>query len=190
MSSMMKNLNDRHHLHVLITGSSGSGTTTLGRAVAQQLQIPFFDADDYFWAQASPPFTTKRDPVARLNLFLDDLRKTPSAIIAGSIMNWGAELENGFSLIVFLTLNSEMRVARLRERELALFGQVNPKFLEWAAQYDEGHLPGRSLNRHEQWLRKRSCSVLRLDGDLSIAERSAHVLEALFPDKTSAPAER
>lgn len=178
MSSVITNPNDQH-MRILVTGSSGSGTTTLGRILAQQLHAPFFDADDYYWTPTNPPFTMKRDPASRLNLILNDLRKTPSAIIAGSIMGWGTELENGFSLIIFLTLNSEIRVARLRERELKLFGYVNPEFLKWAGQYDEGHLPGRSLTRHEQWLRDKSCLVLRLDGDMSVVERLTHAMEAL-----------
>jgi len=34
-------------IHIL--GASGSGTTTLGRALAERLQCPHFDTDDYFW---------------------------------------------------------------------------------------------------------------------------------------------
>jgi hypothetical protein len=94
-------------------------------------------------------------------------------------MNWGAELENSFSLVVFLTLNAEIRVARLRVRELAMLGQIDPEFLEWAGQYEEGRLPGRSRRRHEQWLSERSCPVLRLDGDLSVDERLTRVVQAL-----------
>ena len=110
---------------------------------------------------------------------LDDLRKTQSAVVAGWVINWGAELENSFSLVVFLTLNAEIRVARLRVRELAMFGQIDPEFLEWAGQYEEGRLPGRSRERHEQWLSERSCPVLRLDGNLSVDERLTRVVQAI-----------
>lgn len=166
-------------MRVLVTGASGSGTTTLGRALAVRLQAPFFDADDYYWLPTNPPFKAKRDPASRLGLFLDDLRKTQSAVVAGSIMDWGAELEDSFSLVVFLTLDVEIRVARLRVRELAMLGEIDPEFLEWAGQYEEGRLPGRSRRRHEQWLSERSCPVLRLDGDLSVNERLIRVVQAL-----------
>ena len=166
-------------MRVLITGASGSGTTTLGRALAERLGVPFFDADDYYWLPTNPPFKAKRDHASRLDLFLGDLRKAESAVVAGSVMNWGTELEDGFSLVVFLTLNAEIRLARLRVRELAVLGRMDPEFIEWAGQYEEGRLPGRSLARHEQWLGERSCPVLRLDGDLSVAERLARTTEAL-----------
>jgi uridine kinase len=173
-------------VRVLITGASGSGTTTLGRALAQRLGASFFDADDYFWLPTSPPFKTKRDEESRLRLLSADLREAGLAVVAGSIMNWGAELEDGFTLIVFLTLDAEIRVARLRVRELALLGRIDAEFLDWARQYDEGRLPGRSRARHERWLSERHCPVLRLDGDLATAERVDQVIEALS-NKTMEP---
>jgi adenylate kinase family enzyme len=36
-------------MRILITGASGCGTTTLGRALADKLRLPFFDVDDYYW---------------------------------------------------------------------------------------------------------------------------------------------
>lgn len=173
-------------MRLLITGASGSGTTTLGQALATRLHVPCFDTDHYYWLPTDPPFKTKRDPVARLDLFLDDLRSAPSYVVAGSVMHWGAELENGFSLVVFLTLQADIRLARLRARELARLGRIDPEFLEWAGQYDEGRLPGRSRARHEQWLNERSCPVLRLDGDLSVAERVVRVTEALSDESDAA----
>ncbi len=166
-------------MRVLVTGASGSGTTTLGRALSDKLNSSFFDADDYYWLRTDPPFQEKRDTANRLHLLLTDLRKVSSAIVAGSVMNWGTELEDSFSLIVFLTLDAEIRVARMREREIARRGRADEEFLEWAAQYEEGRMSGRSRTLHEKWLSERRCSVLRLDGDLSVAKRIARVVEAL-----------
>jgi adenylate kinase family enzyme len=161
-------------MRILITGASGAGTTTLGRALAARLECAFFDADDYYWMPTDPPFQDKRDYASRLQSLLRDLGQSP-AVIAGSIMNWGTELEESLSLVVFLTVPAAVRVARLKERELGRFGRVDPAFLAWAAQYDEGRLDGRSLQRHERWLAQRRCSVLRIDGDTSIQDRLARV---------------
>jgi adenylate kinase family enzyme len=161
-------------MRILITGASGSGTTTLGRALATEMDCAFFDADDYYWMPTNPPFRDKRDQASRLKNLLQDLTQS-HAVIAGSIMNWGAELEESLSLVVFLTVPAEIRVARLSERELGRFGRVEPAFLAWAAQYDEGRLAGRSLHRHEHWLAQRGCPVLRIDGDTSIQDRLVRV---------------
>ena len=166
-------------MRILITGASGSGTTTLGRALAAQFGFAFFDADDYYWLPTTPPFQQKRDPELRRALCLGDLQTVSSAVVSGSVMEWGRELEDSFGLIVFLTLDAAIRVARLRERETERFGQPDEAFLEWAAQYDEGRLPGRNRARHERWLSERSCAILRLDGDLTVAERMARVTAEL-----------
>ena len=166
-------------MRLLITGASGSGTSTLGRALAEKLGTAYFDIDDYFWLPTKPPFLQKRDRNLRLSLLLEALHAAPSAVLGGSIVDWGAELENSFTLIVFLTVPASIRVARLRKREMEQLGHADPAFLEWAAQYDEGRMDGRSLAKHERWLAARSCPILRLDGDIPSNERVARILEAL-----------
>lgn len=166
-------------MRILITGASGSGTTTLGRALAARLRCPFHDGDDFYWLPTDPPFRSKQDPETRTSRLLEVLQKASTAVLAGSILNWGAELEDSFSLIVFLTVPTDIRVARLRDREMQRFGRVDPDFLAWAEQYDQGTLGGRDLAKHQAWLAKRSCPVLRIDGDTSTECRLARVLEAL-----------
>ena len=166
-------------MRVLITGASGSGTTTLGRALSGELEASFFDVDDYFWVPTEPPYQQQRDSSARLSLLLADLAKVPQSVTAGSVINWGRELEESFSLIVFLTLPPELRLARLCEREAARFGRADSKFLECAAQYDEGSMDVNSRTGDETWLTRRSCPVLRINGDISVPERVARVTKAL-----------
>ena len=167
-------------MRVLITGASGSGTTTLGRALAGELEAAFFDVDDYFWLPSEPPYRRARDPRARLSLFVADLAKAPRSVISGSVINWSAPLEDSFSQIVFLALPPELRLARLLERETARFGRANPEFMESAAQYDRGDADENSRIGDERWLTRRACPVLRIEGDLSVGERLARVTNALL----------
>jgi len=166
-------------MRILITGASGSGTTTLGHAFARELKIACFDSDDYFWLPTEPPYQERRDPTARLSLLLADLAKSQHSVISGSVMGWGRELEDCFSLVVFLVLDAELRVARLRERETARFGRADAEFLAWAAQYEEGRMEGRSRALHERWLSERSCPILHIEGDLSVREKVRRVSQAL-----------
>jgi hypothetical protein len=135
--------------------------------------------DDYFWVPTEPPYQQQRDSSARLSLLLADLAKAPQSVTAGSVINWGWELEESFSLTVFLTLPPELRIARLGEREAARFGRADPKFLESAAQYDEGSLDVNSRMGDESRLSKRSCLLLRIEGDISVQERVTRVTAAL-----------
>jgi adenylate kinase family enzyme len=166
-------------MRVLITGAAGSGTSTLGQALAQEIGASFIEADDHFWIASDPPFQTRRSPIERLNSLLTELRRTPVAVVAGSVVGWGAEIEDGFSLIVFLSAPTQVRLARLKQRELERFGNLDASFLEWASQYDEGRLPGRSRALHEQWLSNRPCVTLRVDGEKPVREGVMRIVEAL-----------
>lgn len=94
-------------------------------------------------------------------------------------MNWGLKLEDSFDLIVFLYLDAETRVERLKKREEELFGKADPKFLQWASEYDSGPSEGRSLAKHTHWLSQRSCKIVRIEGDLSVLERVQLLASAL-----------
>jgi hypothetical protein len=80
-------------------------------------------------------------------------------------------------------------VSRLRARELARYGRINEPFIAWAAGYDDDPptSPTRNRRRQLEWLTARRCPVLRLEGDLTVAERVARVLEQLAPLAPSAP---
>ena len=56
-----------------IFGASGSGTSTLGRAVADRAGFRFLDTDDYYWLPAEPMYTLKRPIPERLALMERDL---------------------------------------------------------------------------------------------------------------------
>lgn len=171
-----------------ITGASGTGTTTLGRALAARLRVPHFDSDDYFWVPTAPPYTHRRDPAQRDARLQQDLDQFESWVWSGSALSW--EVDGRLSLCVFLALPAELRLARLRARERAehdaVLGMTEKEreermreFLDWAAGYDDGTFEGRSRARHEAWLATLACPVLRLEEDLPTEARMTRVLNAL-----------
>ncbi|NJD26561.1 MAG: hypothetical protein FIB06_14285, partial [Betaproteobacteria bacterium] len=163
----------------LVIGAAGSGTSTLGQALASEFGASFFEADDHFWVASDPPYQTKRSPDERLRSVLDALSRSPSAVLAGSVVGWGSELENCFSHVVFLSVPTDVRLARLRQREMNRFGHVNEAFLDWAAKYDEGDIADRSRAAHERWLSERTCLTLRISGDVPVEQGVTRIVEAL-----------
>jgi len=166
-------------MRILITGASGSGTTTLGKEFSSSCGWKFVDADEFFWKATEPPFTDRRDSETRLRLILDELDGCKDIVISGSIMNWGPELEECFDLIVFLYLDADIRVNRVRKREISRFGKANSEFLQWVAEYDTGPKEGRSLAKHNSWLSKRKCPIVRIEDDLTVEERLKIMVKAL-----------
>ncbi len=164
------------NMHILITGAPGSGTSTLGRDLSRALSARHLEGDDYQWLPTNPPYQQMVAKDQRGTALLTDLRASANAVVSGSVMGWGKALEEAFDLVVFLYVPSDIRLARLKVREEQRFGAANPEFLAWAAQYDSGIEPGRSLQQHRDWLEQRRCEVLRLEGDLSEESRLSKVL--------------
>ncbi len=164
---------------ILITGASGSGTTTLGAALASTLGGRHLDVDDYFWLPTQPPYTERRPPDERQQMVMNAIATAPIAIVSGCVRGWGHEVESAFDLVVFLSVETSVRVARLRERERRNLGYVDEEFIAWAAQYEEGRLEGRSRARQEAWLSSTSCPILRLEGEQAIDRQVALVMQAL-----------
>ena len=171
-------------MRVHILGAAGSGTTTLGAALAARLRCPQHDTDAFFWLPTDPPFTDQRPAAERVAL-LAPLLAESAWVLSGSLCGWGDVFIPLFDRVVFLALPRDARMARLRRREQARYGdkiapggvmhEASVAFRAWAARYDTAGLEQRSLRTHEEWMSRLPCPVLRLDGMLPSEEQVAQV---------------
>jgi adenylate kinase family enzyme len=174
-------------MRIHITGAAGSGCTSLGRALAERLGCVSLDTDTYFWLPSDPPFQRMREREERRALLAADLDQHDAWTLSGSLSGWGDVFIPQFDLVVFLWIPPEIRLARLAERELRLFGaealapggrmhEIHTTFMAWAAGYDTGDVSMRSRARHEQWLQGMPCPVVRLEGAGTVDEHVNHVM--------------
>ncbi len=175
---------------VHITGASGSGTTTLGKVLSERLGWAHLDSDDFFWLKTEPPFQTKRGAAERVDLLLTALDNAPNWVLSGSIMGWTGLTAPEFDLVVFLDLPKDLRMARLKAREVARYGadalapdgvrhEESVTFLAWAASYDEGETVGRNRIAHENWLADQTSPVMRLDSTNPVQDNADAVIAEL-----------
>jgi hypothetical protein len=174
-------------IHIL--GASGSGTSTLGTAIARRLGISHTDADSLYWVPTNPPYTTPRLPDDRQALLLRTLPVTGHWVFSGAATKWAAPLEPYYDLVVFLMLDPAVRMVRLRRREAARFGArilpggdmtaINAAFIAWAEAYDTAGSLRRGLMMHEAWLLDQPAPVLRLDSQAPVEELVAATLSTI-----------
>jgi len=170
-----------------IYGASGSGTSTLGRALASALGYTFMDTDDYFWVPTDPPFTTKRSTEERLILLENDIAASFGTVLSGALTKWGDALIPRFTLAVRLVTDEHVRLSRLKAREHARFGdricpggdmyETHQAFLKWASAYDTGGLNMRSRADHDRWQTLLQCPQLVLDGERPVEENVRKIIE-------------
>lgn len=172
---------------LLITGASGTGTTTLGRALATLNSVPHAETDDYLWLPTSPPYTYKRPADERIALMNALFVPRDSWILSGSLKGWGDGVVDQADGVVFLALDPRTRMDRLMSREILRYGDTinaggvneaaHQDFLDWARGYDDAAFTGRSRAEDERWLAGLECPVLRLDSARPVAELVAVVTD-------------
>lgn len=172
---------------IIVFGASGSGTTTLAGELARVLNFTHFDADDYYWRKTDPPFTAKREREERIALLKADIAQSGSFVISGSMCDWSDSFEPFFDLAVLVETPTEVRIERLKKRELEHIGERilpggdmydnHQSFLKWAAQYDDGGLDKRSRAMHEEWMKTLPCPVIRVDGTADCKQTAASIAE-------------
>lgn len=171
----------RSRVHVM--GASGSGTTTLARALADVWSVPHADADDYFWVPSIPPYVEKRSESERVALMHQLFVPREAWVVSGSMVGWGEAVVAECDAVIFLTLDPAERIRRLEEREkrrragLTHDDAAWQQFVEWAAGYDNPEFTGRSRAGHEAWLANVGKPVLRLDSSASIDELLGRALD-------------
>jgi adenylate kinase family enzyme len=170
---------------VHIFGTAGCGSTTLGRALACELECQHLDVDDVYWLPTIPPYQTKRAAAERIRMLEVATHWTTNWVLSGSIVGWGDALIPTYDLVVFLYVPAEVRLARLCTREQERFGTaIEPKgsmyeqhqsFLQWTAGYDMG-TSGRTLETDVNWLAQLNCPVMPMTGERSICDQVSHIL--------------
>jgi adenylate kinase family enzyme len=175
---------------VHFTGASGSGTSTLGRALALRENLKHFETDDYLWEPTDPPYQQLRPKDERVRLLRADLDASSSWVLSGSLARWGDPLIPFFQLVVLVLVPTELRLTRLRERELQRFGaealapggvmhRNHAEFIDWASRYDDGDESIRSRRLHDAWLSGLPCQTVQIDGSNSVEALVDQVVKLL-----------
>jgi len=169
-----------------ITGAPGCGVTTLGALLAGRLDAVHIDTDDHLWVATDPPYQRKHEAPERRRRIAAEQARTGRWVVSGTLDSWAEGVAREAELIVFLEAPTEVRMARLRRREQARFGdallpggalhETHRAFIDWAAQYEHGTQPGRSRPRHERWLAGLATPVIRLEATRPPDELVAEIL--------------
>lgn len=176
-------------MKIQVIGASGTGKSTLCKYISEKTGIYWIDTDKYLWKDSS--FTENNPIEVRFRMYNDDIANYRDYVVSGSIHSWNPDGFNNKDLLVLLTVNEEVRMKRIYNRELSVFGekmlpggehyQLTCEFLDWCKTYltaDENAI--NSLAGHMLCLRKAPCKTLILDGDKPVDILCEYVLNAYW----------
>jgi adenylate kinase family enzyme len=163
-----------------IFGASGSGSTTLARAIAEEYGYHHIDTDDALWVKTDPPFTLKRPPETVKALIEQQLSLHEYNVISGEFLGWGNFLQGKIDLFIYMHLPVDLRIERIQNREIKRFGsRVQPggdmyqshlDFLNWVREYEQGDETRRSAALHKKWLKTIDKPVIKIENASPIDE--------------------
>lgn len=163
---------------VLIFGAAGSGSSTIAKAIAHEYGHHWIEVDEALFMPTDPPFSVRRSLDEVREIVFDSWSRAESVIVCGSIVGWGDELKKEFDLVIFVHVDVEVRIQRIKHREAKRFGarvleggdmhRQHLEFLDWVRSYETGGPEVRSLSQHRLWLRDVAAPIVELTEDQSM----------------------
>ena len=111
-------------------------------------------------------------------------------MLSGSLCGWGDFAIPMFTFAVFLWMPEDLRLSRLKDREIRHFGvkalapggwfhENHTAFMKWAAQYDKAGMEMRSRALHKEWMKTLPRRLVRFEQPLSADIMAAQIQEYL-----------
>ena len=157
---------------ICVCGLNGSGKTTFAEALAKELKVRHMDIEQYYFTSADNPYASSRTREEVERLLLEDMKQNPDFVFSAVNGNMNSEINEKYSLVVYLDAPLDIRMKRIKQRAVEKFGdrvlfggdmyEQEEKFFAFAQK--------RTPDKIEDWLNTVSCKVIRLDGTKSIQE--------------------
>jgi len=163
-----------------IIGASGTGKSTLATFISEQENIKWIDTDHYLWKDDS--FTENNPIELRRIMYQEDIEANSSYIVSGSVFSWCPEGFADRDLLVFLSLDEDIRMERLRIREIerngldAMLldenGLYTNDFLEWCKTYwtEEDRSMGGTYAEQLYQMELSKSAVIKLDSSQPVEQ--------------------
>lgn len=186
---------------IAIFGLNGGGKSTLAHALAKQIGYFEMDVEDYYfpeqkasrkWALENTeimntellsklPFSNPRTKHEVQNAIIEDINAHPQFILSGVTMDWSDEILSRIDVAFWIQAPLEERLKRIQAREELRFGtrvlvggDMFTKQMEFRKMVEN-----RNLNAVVESARKLNCSVIVIDGTLSVPENLLKIANSL-----------
>lgn len=175
----------RSGVGILICGLNGVGKSTLGRALAEKLQLHFIDSEDLYFPKTDARYlyASPRTREEVEELLLREIEAHPDHIFASVKGDYGEAVTSRFRYAVWVEVPRDIRLERVRDRSFQKFGsrmlpggdlhEQEEKFFHLAA--------SRAENAVEEWIGRLDCPVIRIDGTKPVEENVDRIAGQIAP---------
>ena len=170
---------------IVICGLNGSGKTTLGRKLADVIKYKHIDIEDYYFVDNTDykyenPIT-KDEVVKKVER---DFNKYNDIVFTACKGEYG-NLSNMYDFAIFIRLDKEIRLARVKERSYKQFGD---RILENGDLYEKENVFFNQIYKKDEseiieWFKNLKCNKIELDGLKTVDENIKIILSKIQRSK-------
>ncbi|MBQ3014945.1 MAG: AAA family ATPase [Clostridia bacterium] len=170
---------------ICVCGLNGSGKTTLAAALAKALNFEHMDIEQYYFTSTDNPYSSSRTREEVEQLLLEDIKKNPCFVFSAVDGNMTPEINENYTLVVYLDVPLDVRMKRIRQRAIDKFGDRVLPGGDMYAQEEKffAYAEKRTPEKIENWLKTLVCRAIRLDGTKPIQENVELIKSLLLWEK-------
>ena len=168
---------------ILVCGLNGAGKSTVGAALAKELDFYFIDIEKLYFPKTGAPYiyAAPRTRQEVQQLLYDEIRAHENFVFASVKGDHGEAFRSFFRYAVLIHAPKDVRMQRVKNRSFQKFGsrmmpggdlwEQEEKFFDLVRSRDESTV--------EEWVQSLRCPVIRVDGTRSVKENVKFVTEQI-----------
>lgn len=162
---------------IVLIGLNGAGKSTFGKYAAQKLGFDFFEIENY-WFRAAHQYRNPRSAEEVSQLLLNDISTSKKGfIIAGNISSLSSDLLPYISLIIYVDVEKDTRVARVIQRDLNIYGELKSDHPLYQERQDFLHfVKRRTADSLLNWMNQSNLPSMIINGNHSL-ENNLQIIE-------------
>lgn len=169
---------------IIICGLNGAGKSTIGKALAKELDYYFIDSEDLYFPKTDPNYlyASPRTQEEVEQLLLSEIKTHKDFVFASVKGDYGRAVYPFFRYAVLIYVPREIRLHRVRNRSFQKFGK---RMLPGGDLYEQEEkffdfIKSKSENTVEEWARSLNCPIIRADGTKPVEENVKYIIERIF----------
>ena len=165
---------------IIICGLNGTGKSTLGKALADQLKFHLIDIEDLYFPKTDPlsPYATPRTGEEVGKLLFSEMTAHKNFVFTSVKGDYGESVNSFFQYAILIEVPKDLRMLRVKNRSFQKFGK---RMLPGGDLHDQEerffHLvESRAENLVKEWVKSLKCPIIRVDGTKSIEENTRLII--------------
>lgn len=168
---------------IILCGLNGVGKSTLGKALAAELNFHFIDNEELFFPKTDAAYIYRHSRTCEEveKLLLHEIKAHENFVFTAVKGDYGEKILPYYTYAVLIEVPRNIRLQRVENRSFEKFGD---RILPGGDLYEQEKrffdmVKSRKEDEAAQWARSLGCPVIRIDGTRAVGENVRVIMERL-----------